>query len=202
MSERTAEAGQVFRNGASHLCKRAWWVFLIGGIASVAFGILALINPGVALFVLAMFFAAYVLVEGALNIWGALSNRDKDGWWLLLLLGVAGVLAGGYALLNADVGMLVFVYVVSFIAIFIGTTMSYLGFKIRKEIPNEWILYLCGAVSILFGLLILLNPAEGSVSVVYLIAAWALLVGALRIWFAFRVRGLGERIAGPGPAPS
>ena len=199
MSERTAEAGQVLRNGASHLCKRAWWVFLIGGIASVAFGILALVNPGVALFVLAMFFAAYVLVEGALNIWGALSNRDKEGWWLLLLLGVAGVLAGGYALLNADVGMLVFVYVVSFMAIFIGITMSYLGFKIRKEIPNEWILYLCGAVSILFGLLILLNPAEGSVSVVYLIAAWALLVGALRIWFAFRVRRLGERIAGASP---
>ena len=27
------------------LCKRTWWVFLIGGLASVGFGILAFANP-------------------------------------------------------------------------------------------------------------------------------------------------------------
>ena len=31
------------------LCKRTWWVFLLSGIAAVIFGILAFINPGVAL---------------------------------------------------------------------------------------------------------------------------------------------------------
>lgn len=196
MADSSARAGQVLRQGASQLCRRTWWVFLIGGIASVAFGLLALVSPGAALFVLAVFFAAYVLVDGAANIWGALANRDKDGWWIILLFGIAAVLAGGYALLNPPVSMLVFVYVVSFIALFIGVSWLYLGFRIRKEIPNEWILYLAGAVSALFGVLILVNPVEGGVSVVYMIAFWALVVGALRIWFAFRVRKLGHRIEG------
>jgi uncharacterized membrane protein HdeD (DUF308 family) len=194
MIEQVGKAGAVLRKGASDLCNRAWWVFLIGGIASVVFGILAFVNPGAAWVVLSMFFAAWVLVDGAVNIWGALSNRDKDGWWAILLLGVAGVLAGGYALLNPPVSMMVFVYVVAFIAMFIGITSLYLGWRIRREIPNEWILYLSGALSVLFALLILFNPEVGGLSVVYLIASWAIVIGVLRIWFATRVRKLRDRI--------
>jgi uncharacterized membrane protein HdeD (DUF308 family) len=194
MIEQVGKAGAVLRKGASDLCNRAWWVFLIGGIASVVFGILAFVNPGAAWLVLSMFFAAWVLVDGAVNIWGALSNRDKDGWWAILLLGVAGVLAGGYALLNPPVSMMVFVYVVAFIAMFIGITSLYLGWRIRREIPNEWILYLSGALSVLFALLILFNPEVGGLSVVYLIASWAIVIGVLRIWFATRVRKLRDRI--------
>jgi uncharacterized membrane protein HdeD (DUF308 family) len=194
MIEQVGKAGAVLRKGASDLCNRAWWVFLIGGIASVVFGTLAFVNPGAAWLVLSMFFAAWVLVDGAVNIWGALSNRDKDGWWAILLLGVAGVLAGGYALLNPPVSMMVFVYVVAFIAMFIGITSLYLGWRIRREIPNEWILYLSGALSVLFALLILFNPEVGGLSVVYLIASWAIVIGVLRIWFATRVRKLRDRI--------
>jgi uncharacterized membrane protein HdeD (DUF308 family) len=48
-------------------------------------------------------------------------------------------------------------------------------------------------LSVLFSLLILFNPEVGGVSVVYVIASWAILVGALRLWFAFRARKLGDR---------
>ncbi len=197
MAAESANQRAVLRQGASELCKRTWWVFLVGGIASVVFGVLAFINPGVALMVLGLFFAAWVLVDGAANIWGALSNKDKDGWWLILVPGIAGVLAGGYALLNPPVSMIVFVYVVSFIVMFIGVTSLYLGWKIRKEIPNEWILYLSGALSVLFAILILMNPISGGISVVYVIGFWAILVGALRIWFALKVHKLGNWISEP-----
>jgi uncharacterized membrane protein HdeD (DUF308 family) len=193
MTTKSARPGTGFEKSARDLCHRTWWVFLIGGIASIVFGILAFVNPGVALLVLSMFFAAWVLVDGAVNIWGALSNRENDGWWVILVLGAAGVLVGGYALLNPPLSMIAFVYVVAFIAMFIGLTSLYLGWKIRAEIPNEWILYLSGALSVLFSLLILFNPEVGGVSVVYVIASWAILVGALRLWFAFRVRKLGDR---------
>jgi uncharacterized membrane protein HdeD (DUF308 family) len=196
MPTETAAPGAVLRQGAGELCNRAWWVFLIGGIASVVFGIMAFVKPGVALLVLSMFFAAWVLVDGAANIWGAISHRDKDGWWMILLLGIAGVLAGGYALLKPPLSMLAFLYVVAFVALFIGISSIYLGWKIRKEIPNEWILYLSGALSIIFALLIIFAPGIGGVSVVYMIAFWAILVGALRIWFAFRMRKLGHHIEG------
>lgn len=185
---------QAVANRVSDLCSRNWWVFLVGGIASVLFGVLAFINPGIALLVLGMFFAAYVLVDGAVNIWGALSNRDKDGWWVVLLLGAAGVVIGGYALLVPPVSMLALIYVVAFIAMFNGLSFIYLGWKIREDIANEWVLFLVGTLSVLFALLIMFNPLAGGVSIVYIIATWAILVGALRIWFGLKIRKLGNRV--------
>ena len=181
------------------LCRRAWWVFLVSGIASVVFGVLAFVNPLVALFVLAMFFAAYLLVDGVSNIVGSFQNRGKDGWWILLLIGILGTLVGGYALLNPPVSMLAFVYLVAFEALLLGVFLLMLGYKVRKATTREWILYLTGALSLVFGVLVLVNPAAGSVKIVYLIASWAIVVGMFKIAFAFKARNLRERLA-PGAA--
>ena len=175
---------------AQTFCKRTWWVFLIGGIASVAFGVLAFINPGVALLVLAIYFAAYVLVDGAANIWGAITHRDMDGWWALLLLGIAGVLVGGFALLYPPVSMAAFVYMVAFMAIFVGVSTFMLGWRVRQATDREWILYTVGALSALFGVFIFVSPDAGALSVVSIIAAWAILIGALRIFFALKIRNV------------
>lgn len=177
------------------LCRRAWWVFLVSGIASVVFGVLAFVNPLVALFVLAMFFAAYLLVDGVSNIVGSFQNRGKDGWWILLLIGILGTLVGGYALLNPPVSMLAFVYLVAFEALLLGAFLLMLGYKVRKATTREWILYLTGALSLVFGVLVLVNPAAGGVKIVYLIASWAIVVGMFKIAFAFKARNLRAQLS-------
>jgi uncharacterized membrane protein HdeD (DUF308 family) len=178
---------------AQVLCKRTWWVFLVGGIASVIFGVLAFINPGIALLVLATFFAAAVLVDGAFNIAGSLQNRDKDGWWVMLLLGIFELVVGAYALSNPPVKMMAFILLVAFEAVVLGVFMVMLGYKVRQATSREWILYVMGALSILFGLLVIANPAVGGLSIIFVIAAWAIVVGTLKIFFAFRVKNLPER---------
>ena len=172
------------------LCKRTWWVFLLSGIAAVVFGILAFINPGIALAVLALYFAAWVLVDGVVNIVGAIQNRDKDGWIFILLMGILGALVGAYALFNPPVSMVAFLYVVSFMAIFLGVTLIALGRKVREAVEREWLLYLTGALSIVFGILIAVQPASAATSVVWMIATWAIVIGLLRIFFAFFVKNL------------
>ena len=176
------------------LCRRTWWVFLIGGIASVIFGVLAFINPGIALLVLGMFFAASILVDGAVNAWGALQNRDKDGWWAILLIGLAGILIGGYALFNPPVSMMALIFLVAVMALVIGVSLLVLGYKIRAETEREWMLYLAGGLSLLLGILMFLNPGLGGVSLVYTIAFWAILIGVLRIVIAFKVKNLPEKV--------
>jgi uncharacterized membrane protein HdeD (DUF308 family) len=194
MAEDARKVPQLLANGACEFCSRTWWVFLIGGLASVAFGILAFFNPGAALLALGIFLAAWLLVDGAVNIWGAVTNRDKDGWWMLLLLGILGIVLGGYALTRPEISMMAIVYIVAFMALLFGISSLYLGWRIRKEVSSEWILYVTGALSSIFAILILIRPAEGSVGVVYLIATWAILIGALRIFFATRIRKIGKRV--------
>lgn len=192
--EREGTLKSLLADGACNLCKRVWWTFLIGGIASVAFGILAFFNPGVALFVLGLYLAAYLIVDGGVNVWGAVTNREKDGWWAMLLLGLLSIAVGIYALLVPAASMLAIVYMAAFIAMLIGVSSLMLGWKIRQEVSSEWVLYVTGILSVLFSLLILFRPGVGGATVVYLIATWAILIGALRIFFAFHVRKLGNRI--------
>jgi uncharacterized membrane protein HdeD (DUF308 family) len=192
--EREGTLKSLLADGACNLCKRVWWTFLIGGIASVAFGILAFFNPGVALFVLGLYLAAYLIVDGGVNVWGAVTNREKDGWWTILLLGLLSVAVGIYALLVPAASMLAIVYMAAFIAMLIGVSSLMLGWRIRKEVSSEWLLYVTGVLSVLFSLLILFRPGVGGTTVVYLIATWAIVIGALRIFFAFHVRKLGSNI--------
>ncbi len=175
---------------AQALVRRAWWSFVVGGVAMVLFGLLAFSNPGLALFVLATFFAASVLVDGASNIVGSLQNREKDGWWILLLMGLLGAAVGGYALFNPPLSIMAFILLVAFEAMALGVFLVMLGYKVRKTTSREWVLYLAGALSILFGILVIANPVTGSRTVVYMIASWSLVIGVLKVAFGFKVRKL------------
>ena len=195
MAQSDSLLDRVGGGDAKTFCKRTWWVFLLGGIAGVIFGLLAFSKPMAAWFVVATFFAAAILVDGAFNVIGSIQNRDKDGWWIMLLIGILGVVAGGYALLNPPVSMMAFIFLVAFEAILLGVFLLMLGYKVRQATSREWILYLTGALSVLFGILVIMNPAAGSRSIVYLIASWALVIGALKVLFAFKVKNLPERAA-------
>ena len=76
----------------------------------------------------------------------------------MLLIGVLGVLAGGYALLNPRISMQAFILLVAFEAIVLGVFLLMLGYKVRAATEREWLLYLTGGLSILFGILVIMDP--------------------------------------------
>jgi len=177
------------------LLKQAWWALLIGGIASVIFGVLAFMWPGLTLFVLAVFFAATVFVDGIVTIVSAIRNRGTAShWWLWLLLGVLGVIAGGIGLLAPAVAAGALLLLISAYAIFAGVLMIWAGFKLRAEIEREWLLWLLGGLSVLFGLLLVAQPAAGLLGFVWAIATWAIATGILKIMLAFKARNFSSRL--------
>lgn len=186
---------------AQALVKRAWWVFVVGGVAMVAFGVLAFASPGIALFALATFFAASVLVDGVSNIVGSLQNREKDGWWILLLMGLLGAVVGAYALFNPPLSIMAFILIVAFEAMLLGAFLVMLGYKVRKTTSREWLLYLTGGLSILFGILVIANPIAGSRTIVYVIATWSLMIGILKVAFGLKVRKLRDAVRETIAAP-
>jgi uncharacterized membrane protein HdeD (DUF308 family) len=60
--------------------------------------------------------------------------------------------------------------------------------RLRKEIANEWLLILSGALSVVFGALMILNPGAGVLAVLWVIAGFAIAFGVLLVVFAFTLR--------------
>jgi uncharacterized membrane protein HdeD (DUF308 family) len=55
-------------------------------------------------------------------------------------------------------------------------------------IPNEWALILGGALSVLFGVVLVVAPGAGALAVVFIIGAYAILFGIALLGLAWRLR--------------
>ena len=182
--------------------KKERWALIIGGIALIVFGVLSLIWPLVTLWLLTIFFAASVLVDGVTTLVTSFKNRaHSEHWWAWALLGVLGIVAGAIGLLLPAAAAGALMLLIAAYAIATGLTLIWIGIKLRKEIKGEWILWLMGAASVIFGVIFVMQPAVALLSLVWVIGAWAIAIGILKIMLAIRARSFGEA-ASPPPATS
>jgi uncharacterized membrane protein HdeD (DUF308 family) len=167
-----------------------WWLVLLRGIASIVFGILAFMWPGLTLVVLVLMYGAFALVDGVLAIAGAvMGGRPGSRWWLALV-GIAGVLAGLFTFFWPGITAFVLLIFIAAWAIAIGAFQIVGAIRLRKEIDNEWLLILSGVVSVLFGFLLLAQPAAGALALVWIIAGYSVAFGIILVIFSFRLKGL------------
>ncbi len=176
--------------------KQAWWALLIGGIALVVFGVLAFMWPKATLLVLALLFAASILVDGVFTLISAFRMRGRADNWMWLLLGILGVVAGAIGLFAPDAAAAAMVLLLAAYSIATGALMIWMGVKLRKEITGEWLLILAGVVSILFGAFIAWQPVAALLGLVWAIGVWAIAIGILKIVLAFRVRRYAQEPSG------
>jgi uncharacterized membrane protein HdeD (DUF308 family) len=172
---------------------RNWWALALRGLAAIVFGVLAFVWPGITLWALVLLFGAYMLVDGIFAIVAAVRAAGREArWWLLLVEGVLGVLAGLVAFLLPGITALALLYLVAAWAIFTGILQIVGAVRLRREIEGEWALILGGVLSVIFGVLLAVLPGPGILALVWLIGAYAVVSGVLLIVLAFRVRNRDE----------
>lgn len=175
------------------LIAKYWWTFVVRGLLAFAFGLIALVWPGITLIVLVALFGIYVIIEGVLSVIAAFNNRWVRSWWVLLLEGLAGIVIGCVAFTWPGLTAVVLLVFIAIWAIFTGLLEIGAAIQLRKEIQGEWILALTGVLSILIGLILLINPGTGALAVVWLIGIYALLFGGLLTFLGLKVRKLHGR---------
>ena len=167
-----------------------WWLLLLRGFAAIAFGVLAFFWPGLTLITLTWLWGAYALADGVIAIWAALSASGGDGgprWWLGLS-GVLSILAGVMAFWYSGMTTLVLLMFIAVWAIIIGATQIWGAIALRSVLQHEWLLLINGALSVAFGVMLMVQPAAGALAVAWMIAWYAILFGCLYIALAFRLR--------------
>ena len=175
-----------------------WWALAIRGAIAIIFGLAALLRPGIALEALILLFGAYALVDGVFAIVGVFGGtRGGTPRWLLIIEGIAGILAGLIAFVLPGLTAVLLLYLIAAWAVITGISEIATAIRLRQEIRGEWALIVGGALSVLFGVILaVIGPVAGLLSLIWLIGIYALMFGVLMLITAFQVRG---RDASSGP---
>ena len=172
---------------------RWWWTFILRGMVAILFGALAFVSLGFGIGLLVGLFAAWALIDGVNNLLTGIRTRGQDrSWWLEILEGVVGVGAGVIALLFPAFAAEVLVLLIAIWAIVTGILEIVLAFRLRTVIAGEVWMALAGVASILFGVVSLLFPAAGALSIVWLIASFAIGFGVFLVMLGWRLRGVDQ----------
>jgi uncharacterized membrane protein HdeD (DUF308 family) len=180
-----------------------WWLIALRGVAAVIFGILAFVWPGITLMTLVVLFGIYALINGILALAHALSApKGYPRFGGLVVEGLISIAAGLAAFVWPGITALALLLLIAAWAIITGLLEILAAIELRKTISHEWLLILAGIVSLIFGVVMFLQPAAGALAFIWWIGAFAIVFGAILIGLAFRLREWGHRVAPPVQGPA
>ncbi|HEX5962620.1 MAG TPA: HdeD family acid-resistance protein [Gemmatimonadales bacterium] len=108
-------------------------------------------------------------------------------WWVVLIRGLIGILFGLVTFFAPAISLAALVIVFGAYA-FADGVFAIISAVRRRGTDRWWLLLLEGVVGIAAGVVTLLWPGITALALLYLIAAWALVTGALEIAAAIRLR--------------
>ncbi len=177
---------------------RNWWMLLIRGVAAILFGIAVILAPGIALAVLVTLWGVYALVDGVFAVIAGFRGRETNrNWWVTILEGAVSIIAGIVAFLFPALVAGVLLYVIAIWAIITGVLEIVAAIQLRKEIEGELWMGLSGLASIVFGVLLILFPGAGILTLLWLVAAYSIVFGVVMIILSFRLKGFADQPSQP-----
>ena len=183
---------------------RSWWMLALRGVVAIAFGVLAIVMPGLTLLWLVAMFAAFAVIAGIASVVGATRARGHGGWGLMLVLGIVSVVAGVLAIIYPGVTALTLILLIGANALVTGVLDLVAAVRLRRQVEHERLLVAEGVVSIVFGAVVLIFPGAGALALVWFVSVYATLSGILLLIVAMRARRWqrDQEISATTPAPA
>ena len=164
-----------------------WWLLLLAGILNIVIGILLLTMPARTVTAFVWILGLYWLIQGIFVIVGMFLDHSAWGWKLFIgILGIlAGILVMRHPIASAVVIPSIAVLLLGIQGLIVGAIMLVMAFK-----GGGWGMGILGALSIIFGLVLILAFGELATVVVFIwvIGIFALAGGVVQIFQAFRQR--------------
>jgi uncharacterized membrane protein HdeD (DUF308 family) len=164
-----------------------WWAVALRGVAAVIFGVLALFNPTTAFMALVILFGAYAILDGVFAL--AFASRGASrARGSIILHGIVSIIAGVLVFAWPQISALVLLLVIAGWAIVAGILDISTAVRLRHELEHEWVLALEGALSMVFGVMLVIAPLAGAIVLGLWVGAYALVLGGLLIGTGLRIR--------------
>ena len=178
-----------------------WWALVIRGLAAIAFGVVAFVKPSASLLALVGVWGAYAIVDGVFSVVLAIRGaRILPGWGWQLAKGITSIGAGVVTFLWPGITAIALLMVISAWAVLTGVAEIATAVWLRRHLRGEWMLAASGVLSLVFGVLLAVNPGAGALAVTWFVGLYAVLFGGLLVGLGLRLHHWARIAAHPAHA--
>jgi uncharacterized membrane protein HdeD (DUF308 family) len=116
-----------------HKLNPDWWLMLLGGLVSIAAGVVTFAYPGITAEFLYSVIVAWAIATGVFEVIYAIRFRKEiEGEWLLVLSGLLSIVFGGLLIAQPVTGVLTVLWLIGVYAIADGVMLTVLAFRLRN----------------------------------------------------------------------
>ena len=141
----------------------------------------------------------YAILDGIFKLGEVYANhKSGKSYRHILLAAIVSLVIGVLIFTWPKISAVILISLIAAHALIQGGADIYAVIHERQYLSRGrfWLLLLGGIAQLLFGLWMIAQPAMGGLTIVAVIAAYAIVIGAILI-----IRGIEEKMGGPGPGP-
>lgn len=167
--------------------KSYWWLLVVSGVIAILLGGALLLWPGKTLTVVGFLIGIWMLFFGIMRFLIALFGGDTDGRWVLMIVGVVGIVLGIVVMRNPSETIAIIVLITAIFWIISGLVDIFRGIGDSDMDNRGWVIA-GGALAIAAGAVVLLWPAASVLVLAVIAGVFFIVDGVMQIIAGFQVK--------------
>ncbi len=174
---------------------RNWWMFTLNGLLAILYAVFALFVPADTLLVVAKYTGIALLLFGVIMLLTAIYRiNNKSPFTVLLTQSIITIVLGSLILIYTEQTITFFVMMMGIWAILSGILLLVILVNLGSELSNKNMLLTNALISLLFGVILLINPFDVAAALVILSGVLALGFGIILIWFSLQLKQMKRNV--------
>jgi uncharacterized membrane protein HdeD (DUF308 family) len=167
--------------------KRTWWLLALLGVLSIGVGLLLIFWPSATLTTITAIVGLFMILTGVVRFFVGVFDSSSDERWLLIFMGIIGVALGVIVMKNPEATIKVIVLITAVFWLIGGMVELFRGIA-NSDLPDRGARIALGALSVLFGVILLVWPAVTVGVFAVLMGIYVVLFGLIEIVAAFQIK--------------
>lgn len=177
----------------SQINKDLWGVLALRGIVAILFGLAAVFWPALTLVTLVYLVSAFLLASGVVGLVVGIINigNGKVSFLariLAILVTILEIGVGVYLLRHPEVAFATFVLIVGLVLIARGIVDVFSAIFEEDAATSKTILVITGILSVIVGVILLMQPVSAGVTFVWILGLYALITGPMLLALSYDIK--------------
>ena len=169
--------------------KSNWWSFVFSGLIAIIYALLALLVPDELAQTIVKISGIIIALIGIACTFIALRRkRNALPWGMLFFESIVLIALGGVAFFLSKATIKLIIFAIGLWSVIIGAFMLLVILSTRDIMINRGFFVFSAILSLLFGILLIINPFESASAFIIISGIIAMAFGIIMMMFGFAVR--------------